>query len=278
MTESAPDLPVLGAALNMTKLHALLAWLRDSDRDVEIQDFGHPKILDGEWRGVANHYRSSFDGHGGRIGIHGPFFGFDIGTTDPEIQAVVQRRFLQGLEAAEAVGATQMVVHSPFTHWHHRNFGHQDWLKEQIFEASHATLGPAVRRAEEIGCELVIENIEDVDPLERVRLVESFDSDAVRVSLDTGHAEVTRSMGGAPPVDYHVKAAGRLLHHVHVQDTDGHADRHWLPGDGAIDWPAFFEALASHTDNPRLIVEVAATRMLDIPECAKRLEARGLAR
>ncbi len=277
MTESGPDLPVLGAALNMTKLHVLLAWLRDGDRDVEIQDFGHPKILDGEWQGVAKLYRSSLDGHGGRIGIHGPFYGFDIGTTDSEIQVVVQRRFLQALEAAEAVGATQMVVHSPFNHWHHRNFGHQEGLKDQIFEASHSTLGPAVRRAEEIGCELVIENIQDVDPLDRVRLVESFGSAAVRVSFDTGHARMMSDMAGAPPIDYFVKCAGKLLHHVHLQDTDGYADRHWLPGDGDIEWHGFFETLR-YSDNPRLIVEVTSGRMADIPNCAARFAEAGLAR
>ncbi len=278
MSDTETDLPVLGVALTLMGIDEMLDWIRDSDRDLELQDFVFAKVLDGDWRGIADRYRTLLDGHGGRIGMHGPFFGFDMAVNDPEVQAVAQKRFLQGLEAAEAVGATQMVVHSPFTFWHHRNFGHQLWLVDQILEACHTNMAPVVKRAEEIGCELVIENIQDVDPLERVRLADSFNSDAVRVSLDTGHAHLTGSMAGAPPVDYYVKAAGKRLHHVHIQDTDGHADRHWLPGDGTIAWPAFFEAIAEHTDKARLIIEVTPARVPGVPDCVRRLQERGLAR
>ncbi len=278
MTASASDLPVLGAALTLDDIEPLLDWLRDDERDVELQDFVDPKRLDGDWQHLVTRYRSVLDGHRGRIGLHGPFFGFDMGTNDPAFQTVVQKRFLQGLEICEALGATQMVVHSPFNAWHHNNFQNAGMLKDQLFEASHANLMPAVKRAEDVGCTLVIENIMDVDPFERVRLVRSFESDAVRVSLDTGHAQLARAMSDAPPVDYHVVAAGNLLHHLHLQDTDGHADRHWLPGDGAIVWRPIFEALAGHADNPRLIIEVTAGRKPGIVDCAKALERNGLAR
>ncbi len=278
MTDSATDLPVLGAALKLPGYEMLIDWIRAADRDVELQDFCEPHAMDGDWRAVVERYRPLLDGHRGRIGIHGPFIGLDLAAGDPEIQAVVRRRFLLGLEICETLGADQMVVHSPFNHWQHNNFGNFGWLKERIYEAAHAILVPVIERAESTGCELVIENIDDVDPLERVRLVESFNSDAVRVSLDTGHAHLSRGMNGAPPVDYFVKAAGRLLRHVHVQDTDGHADRHWLPGDGTISWPAVFEALAAHTDRPRMVIEVFPDRIAGIPDCVERLEARGLAR
>ena len=277
MAETA-DLPVLGAALCFERIDPLLGWLRDSDRDIELQDFVEPAVLDGEWRDRVGRYGALLDGHGGRIGIHGPFIGLDIAAGDPDVQAIVRKRLLQGLEICEALGATQMVVHSPFNAWHDHNFAHFEWLKDRLFDACHATLAPVVSRAGEIGCELVIENIMDVDPLERVHLANSFDSDAVRVSLDTGHAHLTRHMNGAPPVDYYVKAAGTLLHHVHLQDTDGHADRHWFPGDGTVPWPAVFEALAGHTANPRLIIEVFPERSPGLPACAKALEAQGLAR
>jgi len=276
MTES--DLPVLGAALQLPGYEMLIDWIRAADRDVELQDFYEPRVMDGDWRAIVERYRPLLDGHRGRLGIHGPFIGLDLASGDPDVQAVVSRRLLQGLEICEALGANQMVVHSPFNHWHHNNFGNFDWLKGVMFEAVHATLKPVIERAEATGCVLVIENIEDVDPLERLRLVESFNSAAVRISLDTGHAHLSRGMSGAPPVDYFVKAAGGLLHHVHVQDTDGHADRHWLPGDGTISWHAFFEAIAAYTDDPRLVIEVFPDRIAGIPDCVKRLEALGLAR
>ncbi|MBP0575799.1 hypothetical protein J8J27_34280, partial [Mycobacterium tuberculosis] len=67
--------------------------------------------------------RPLLDGHAGRLGIHGPFWGFKLDSQDPDIRAVVTRRLLQGVAAAEALGATQMVIHSPFTTWDYNNLG-----------------------------------------------------------------------------------------------------------------------------------------------------------
>jgi sugar phosphate isomerase/epimerase len=46
------------------------------------------------------------------------------------------------------------------------------------------------------------------------------------------------------------------LNHVHLQDADGYADRHWQLGQGTILWPSVFAALAPITSNPRLIIEL----------------------
>ncbi|TIW76161.1 MAG: sugar phosphate isomerase/epimerase, partial [Mesorhizobium sp.] len=61
---------------------------------------------------------------------------------------------------------------------------------------------------------------------------------------------------GAPPVDYFVRAAGNRLQHVHLQDADGYADRHWSLGEGTIQWRSVFAALARLESNPRLIIEI----------------------
>ena len=110
-------------------------------------------------------------------------------------------------------------------------------------------------------------------PRDRVELVRSFESDAVRVSLDTGHADDAHRATGGPPVDVHIHVAGDLLTHVHLQDTDGFADRHWMPGEGDIPWPSIFAALESLASRPRLILELAdATK---VPAAARRLDAQG---
>lgn len=54
-------------------------------------------------------------GHGGRLRIHGPFWGFTVASKDPEVRALVRRRMDQGLDAAAELGAIQMVIHSPYT-------------------------------------------------------------------------------------------------------------------------------------------------------------------
>ena len=107
-----------------------------------------------------------------------------------------------------------------------------------------------------MGVELVVENIEDRDPAARVRLVDSFGSTALRVSIDTGHAAYAHGIGNAPAVDRYVRAAGNLLTHVHIQDTDHFADRHWAVGDGSLPWVSIFAELAKLNSTPRLIIEI----------------------
>jgi sugar phosphate isomerase/epimerase len=67
-----------------------------------------------------------------------------------------------------------------------------------------------------------------------------------------------------------------LLEHVHVQDSDGYADRHWLPGEGSIRWPAVFRALGALGGRPRLNIEVRDKTRLQ--QCAEFLEDFALAR
>jgi sugar phosphate isomerase/epimerase len=251
------NLPRLGAALSLDALETHRDWVIEGGRDLEIQSFDAPEDIDGDVDGAIARAKRLLDGYRGRLGIHGPFWGFRIDSHDRLIRDVVRRRLMDGLAVCERLGATQMVIHSPFTTWDHAN--------QQVFrdgtairtERVHDTLRAVVRRAEDIGVTLVIENIEDVDPLARVNLARSFDSANVKVSLDTGHAQYAHASTGAPPVDVFVMAAGDLLEHVHLQDADGFADRHWPPGMGAVNWRALFAALGRLNSNPRLVLELA---------------------
>lgn len=269
------DLPVVGAALSTATLALHRDWILEKQRDLEIQDFFSAATLDGDWRAVADEVRRLLDGYSGRLGMHGPFWGFKIDSQDPLIRAVVTKRLLQGLDACEAIGATQMVIHSPFTTWDYNNLDINPGSRDALAERVHQTLADVVQRAEGIGCELVIENIEDIDPLARVVLAKSFNSVAVRVSIDTGHAHYAHLSTGAPPVDYYVDAAGADLAHVHIQDADGYSDRHWLPGDGTVNWMAVFRALGRLSHRPRLLIEVKD--QVNIRRGAAHLEALGLA-
>lgn len=269
-------LPTLGAAMPARMLERYRDWLIEAQRDLEIQDFFKAELLEGDWKSVAAEIKTQLQGYRGRLGIHGPFWGFKLDTEDPDVRKVVQKRMMQGLDVCEEIGATQMVVHSPFTTWDHNNFDNRAGSKEDAFGRVHAALDEIVSRAERIGVTLVIENIEDIDPRLRVRLAESFESERVRVSIDTGHAHYAHGSTGAPPVDYYVVGAGDMLEHVHLQDADGYADRHWVPGEGTVNWPAVFRALGALTSAPRLIIEIRDhSRIL---EAAAYLRDAGLAR
>lgn len=277
------SLPILGIAAHLHEVESvpgLRDFLLQRDRDLEVRDLVVLGATDPDrWQDIARHGRKLLDGHRGRIGLHGPYEGLQIDTPDPDIRAIVQARLGAGLSALAALqggrGGGHMVIHSPYTTWHAYNRGtfHDDC--DGIMERSHTCLAPLVRQAEDQGLMLVIENCEDKDPAERVALAASFASPAVQVSLDTGHAHYAHGATGAPPVDAFVRAAGAALAHVHLQDAEGWADRHWAVGRGTIRWHAVFQALHELPQMPRLMLEMADVR--DVFASARWLVAEGLA-
>lgn len=269
------SLPVLGAAMRLDMLEIHRDWVLAHQRDLELQDFVTAETLSGDWMPLVERAKRLLDGHRGRLGIHGPFWGFVIGAQDPDVRTVVAKRMEQALSAAESLGATHMVIHSPFTTWSYNNLTNNPGEFDAMIERCRDNLAAAVKRAEDIGCVLVIENIEDIDPAHRCALADAFNSPAAAVSVDTGHAHYAHGSNGAPPVDYYIRIAGNRLKHVHLQDADGYADRHWSLGEGTIRWHSVFAALSELSSDPRLIIELRD--QTKIPQSAAYLQSLGLA-
>jgi len=246
----------IGACLKTPEIAAHRDWLFDADRDIELQDFGSHAALTCEFEDRIAAAKAALDGHAGRVGIHGPYEGLDIDNKDAELRPLITARFLKALEAADRIGARQMVLHSPYTAWYQNNVFSFAGYAEKKLARIHEILGPVVRAAEDKGITLVIENIQDVRPETRRAMVDSFGSGAIALSIDTGHAQLARRMSGAPPVADFVADAGAQLAHVHLQDVDGHADRHWAPGEGEIEWAGVFRALSACEGAPHLVLEL----------------------
>lgn len=270
------QLPTVGAAMRVEMLAQHRDWLIAGQRDLELQDPISTELLDGDWRGRARQARELLDGYTGRLGIHAPFKDLPLLGRDPKIRSIVSERLLTALAFAAEVGATHMVLHSPFELFGHilmhnaRGFG-----RAEKIAMVHTTLADVFPTAQQAGCMLVFENIFDTNPEPLLDLVRSFQSEYVRMSLDTGHAMITHRLGGPTP-DAWVREAGALLGHVHLQDSDGFWDRHWLPGDGNLNWVALFQALGMLEQQPRLLIEIH--KQTEIQRAAHRLIERGLAR
>lgn len=265
----------IGACLKTSEIAGHRDWLFGTERDIELQDFMTHVALTTEFEDRVAAAKAALEGHSGRVGIHGPFEGLDIDNKDAELRLLITARFLKALEAADRIGARQMVLHSPYTAWYQNNVFSFPGYAEKKLARIHDILGPVVRAAEDNGITLVIENIQDARPETRRAMVDSFRSGAIALSIDTGHAQLARRTSGAPPVADFVADAGDQLAHVHLQDVDGHADRHWAPGEGEIEWVAVFRALAACESAPHLVLELRDKA--DIPKGFKYLEALGLA-
>ena len=268
-------MPTLGAAMPSGKLADYQDWLISGQRDLEIQDPAMLGFLDSDWQPVVKEIRSQLDGHTGRVGVHGPFWGLPIAAMDSKIRIAVKERLKQSLDFCAELGATHMVVHSPLDFLGTPYQPLSRYGGFDLLEVIHATLDEAVDYAKSIQCALVIETIYDRDPLAWMGMIKSFDSQYVRASVDVGHVFINHQLG-APPPDYWIQEADMWLGHVHLQDTDGYADRHWVPGDGDINFKAIFDALSTLDQNPRLIIEVV-DKGGSIIKAAQWFEQQGLA-
>lgn len=59
----------------------------------------------------------------------------------------------------------------------------------------------------------------------------------VRCTFDTNHL-----LGGRDPIDF-IRRIGDKIVSLHVSDYDGVDEKHWLPGEGVVDWVALMDAL-----------------------------------
>jgi sugar phosphate isomerase/epimerase len=112
-----------------------------------------------------------------------------------------------------------------------------------------AAMRRIVAAAEERGVMVAVENTRRPDYLDRV--FGEIDSPCLGLCYDSSH---DRLWGGEP-----LRRWGHRLAVTHLSDNDGCLDRHMLPGDGVIDWPAVMGAIPPGYAGP-LSLEVVAAR------------------
>ncbi len=248
------SLPVCGASFSWDALDAEMDWLAESGRDLELN--AGPAVLDDAPARIEQAHHA-LDGFAGRLSIHAPG-GLRTATGDPLEREVTRTRFVQAVDFAAAIGATHMVVEPWLFSFSNATIrpAHMPRMADLAYE----TLAPVVETAATKGVTLVMENVPEVDPDLLIGLIRRFDNPAARMCLDTGHAYLMHRQHGAPVPDAWIRAAGDLLVHVHVADNDGEMDRHWAPGDGGLAWAGVFQALATLTEMPRLILELPPDR------------------
>ena len=103
--------------------------------------------------------------------------------------------------------------------------------------------------AEDLEVELVIENTRSSAHIDH--LLEAFDSPALRLCYDSGHD----ALHAERPMDL-LRAWGHRLGGLHLSDTDGRLDRHWIPGEGIVDFEALARAFPWRTYSGTHLLEV----------------------
>lgn len=202
---------------------------------LELQDFIMPDNLENP--AIIEEYKRMLEGFSGEITIHGPYLNLVPTSIDKRVKGVAEFRYLQGVAAAEKLGAKKMVIHS----FYDRSSGYSGyddfWLEENMkFWAGF------LEKIKGSGVTVLLENCHDQRPETFARLFSGLGSPHFGSCLDLGHCNC---LSPFKPVEWVGKVRG---YYFHVTDNDGVNDSHYPPGMGNIDFGEIARELAGFSE------------------------------
>lgn len=178
--------------------------------------------------------------------IHSPFGkGVEISELDERLRYKSVAMQKQLLETAVLVGAKVIVLHPS-------NFVNENeavLVKAQLLKS----LSELVPLAEKMGITYGLENLLPgcilTAPNELVAVIEQFNSDALKITFDTGHALCCGNF------EESFKTFKPHIAHFHIHDNDAKNDLHLQPGKGDLNWDLFSEIFSSMDFRNPVILE-----------------------
>ena len=147
------------------------------------------------------------------------------------------------LNLAHDIGARPIVVHSgPIDCPGVEPARASEQVRREAIENFVDFLSKGARIAEDTGTVICVENLRHVPGYlvqsysELVELIEQVDSEAVRITLDIGHADLSDGLRSA------FETFAPYLRHVHIHDSDGNRD-HQEVGKGNLDFAEYLDFL-----------------------------------
>jgi len=185
--------------------------------------------------------------------LHAPFSEVNIASLDEQERENSLDLIKKSMESCSELEGEIVIVHPCSTETSGNN---QSYLK-------------AKNKTEKLGIKIAVENLPNIggwgfgtDVSQLSELVSELNNPRLGLCLDTGHAFVGRENVDLSKA---VFACGKKLIALHIQDSDGKRDRHWLPGQGIINWAQFMKDLASIDYQGVLTLEISGS-----PEFAER--------
>lgn len=175
---------------------------------------------------------------------HGPIFNKFAGDERAKWLTLISHR---SIEAAGILGARWIVfepetIHGAFDDAHiaHLRQRNIDWFGELLKTAEKAGVGIALENNADAFArrERKLRRHYCSVPAELIDLADAFNHPLVGICWDTGHANIQQLDQPAA-----LRAIGKRLKALHIQDNDGLHDQHVLPFFGTIEWSPIIEAL-----------------------------------
>ena len=206
-------------ALKESKIDVIEISMR-SDRYADI-DYKELKNLSQRYEVGLWSYHLPFD----------PFSEIDISSTDRKLRENAIRLYTTMIEKAADIGIDKFIIHPS---------GEPIPSEERAerMRYSMQTLDTLAEIAHRCGAVIAVEDLPRTcignNSDEITKLIGA--NDKLRVCFDTNH------LLGEDAASFVKKLADKIVT-VHVSDYDFVDERHWLPGEGKLDWKALFEAL-----------------------------------
>jgi sugar phosphate isomerase/epimerase len=196
--------------------------------------------------------------------LHVPFSDVNIASLDEGEREKSLDLIKKSMESCSEIEGEIVIVHPCSTEISGND---QNYLKAK--NKTEDSLGTLATLAEKLGIRLAVENLPNIggwsfgtEVSELRNLISKINNPHLGLCLDTGHAFVGK---GNVDLSRDVFECGKNLIALHIQDTDGKKDRHWLPGQGIINWAQFMKDLISIDYQGALTLEISGS-----PELTKR--------
>lgn len=190
-------------------------------------------------RAVREEFKQMLKETGKRvISFHIPFAGADdLSHPDETIRKRAVSRFRAHYPTIEEFGCEFIVLHPSCeirTNVKAERDERIEQLRKSLREVEEDMKRMKVKVALEFLPRLCIGNtLSDMD-----QILEGMNEAIFGVCFDVNHI-----MGQYPLIPEMTRKLGKRLFTTHISDYDGIDERHWLPGNGVIDWKGFAEAL-----------------------------------
>jgi len=218
----------------------ILPKLKELNVGIELQSYGLKGVSSPlAWYEKIKQHKKIIEKFSGRISIHGPFVGIRQTHRDYLLKEAVKKRMQMTYEMAKELKPQVLVMHSGINgdikKWNLEDF----WLEETT-----NFWKKEIKRYENDGIKIVIENLVEETPEILIELCDAVNSDFFALCLDTGHMNVFSELS---PSDW-TKKMGNRLQYVHLHDNKGESDEHLPIGKGNIDFDNFFNSVKNRDD------------------------------
>lgn len=225
----------------------ILPKLEELNVGIELQSYGLKGVSSPPaWEEKIKQHKRIIENFSGRISVHGPFVGIRQTHRDYFLKEAVKKRMQLTFEMAKELKPEILVFHSgiigDIKRWDLVDF----W-----FEETTNFWKEEIKKYENEGIKIVIENLVEESPDILIKLCDGVNSRFFALCLDIGHMNVFSELS---PSKW-AKTMDKRLQYIHLHDNNGENDEHLPVGKGNIDFDSFFDSLKNR-DNIIIALEL----------------------